>query len=164
MKEATFMESRTNVSLLLVAWLAVSGLALAQADRGIINGTITDSTGASVPEARVSATNAATGVAFATKSTSSGDFSIPALPVGLYQLRAEKTGFKAAVRADVIVSAGGTVTINVQLEVGAVTESVSVAATLELLQTSTAKVSTAVSPHRGVGGRPRSGGRHAKPC
>jgi hypothetical protein len=104
--------------------LCAIGMAIAQTDRGIINGTITDSTGANVPEASVTATNAATGVTFATKTTSSGDFSIPTLPVGLYQLRVEKQGFKSAVRAGVTVSAGGTVTINAQLEVGAVTESV----------------------------------------
>ena len=129
----------------IAASFCAIGLAFAQTDRGIINGTITDSSGASVPEVRVAATNTATGITFATKTTSSGDFAIPALRVGQYQLRAEKQGFKAAVRADVIVTAGGTATINVQLEVGAVTESIQVAATLDLLQTSTAKVSTAVS-------------------
>jgi hypothetical protein len=129
----------------IVAGFFAVALAFSQTDRGIINGTITDSTGANVPEARVSATNVATGVAFTTRSTSSGDFSIPALSPGLYQLRIEKQGFKAAIQAGVTVSAGGTSTINVQLEVGAVTESIQVSATLDLLQTSTAKVSVAVS-------------------
>ncbi|MGH9674304.1 MAG: carboxypeptidase regulatory-like domain-containing protein, partial [Bryobacteraceae bacterium] len=129
----------------LLLGLCVAGLALGQTDRAIINGTVTDSTGASVPEARVVATNAATNVTFSTQTTSSGDFTIPAMPVGTYQLRVEKQGFKAAVRAGIIVGAGSTVTINAQLEVGAVTESIQVAATLDLLQTATAKVSTAVS-------------------
>ncbi len=128
---------------LLCFCLAV--VAFAQTDRGIINGTVTDATGAAVPEARVTATNTATNVAFTTVTTSSGDFSIPAMPVGAYQLRIEKQGFKAATRGDVIVSAGGTVTINAQLEVGAVSESIEVAASVELLQTATAKVTTAVS-------------------
>jgi hypothetical protein len=122
-----------------------AAVALAQTERGIINGTITDSSGASVPDARVAATHTATNVSFATQTTNSGDYTIPALPVGTYQLRVEKQGFKAAVRQDIIVNAGSTVTINAQLEVGAVTESIQVAATLELLQTATAKVSTAVS-------------------
>jgi len=129
---------------ILVSFCAL-GLAFAQTDRGIINGTITDATGAAVPEARVTATHVATNVAYATQTTSSGDFSIPALPVGTYQLRVEKTGFKAAVRSGITVTAGSTVTVNAQLEVGAVTESIQVAATLELMQTATAKVSTAVS-------------------
>ncbi len=120
-------------------------LAFAQTDRGIITGTVTDSTGASVPDARVVATNTATNVTFQTQSTSSGDFTIPTLPVGSYQLRVEKQGFKAAVRSDIVVSAGNTVTVNAQLEVGAITELVQVTASVELLQTATAKVSTAVS-------------------
>ncbi|MEZ5354447.1 MAG: carboxypeptidase regulatory-like domain-containing protein [Bryobacteraceae bacterium] len=129
----------------LFAALAALSPVLAQTDRGIITGTVTDSTGASVPQCRIAATNNATGVAFATESTGTGDYTIPNLPTGTYTVRVEQQGFKAAVRSDVIVSAGSSVTINAQLEVGAVTESVQVAATLELLQASTAKVSTAVS-------------------
>jgi outer membrane receptor protein involved in Fe transport len=121
------------------------GLAFAQTDRGIINGTVTDSTGAAIPGARVVAANTATNVESTTLTTSSGDFTIPALPVGTYQLRVEKQGFKAAVRSNIVVAAGSTVTINAQLEVGAITESIQVTATLDMLQTSTAKVSTAVS-------------------
>jgi hypothetical protein len=129
----------------LVFALSLAVVALAQTDRGIINGTVTDSTGAAVPEARVVVTNIATNVPFTTQTTSSGDFTIPTLPAGTYQFRVEKQGFKAAVRSDIIVAAGGTATVNAQLEVGAVSESVQVEASLELLQTSTAKVATAVS-------------------
>lgn len=129
----------------LSLFLCAAGIVFAQTDRGIINGTVTDSTGAAVPGARVAATNTATNVGFSTETTSSGDFTIPALPVGTYQVRIERQGFKAAVRNEVIVTAGATITFNAQLEVGAVTESVQVTASLDLLQTSTAKVSTAVS-------------------
>src|SRR5687767_8857820 len=126
-------------------FLLTAMLVFAQTDRGLINGTVTDSSGAAVPEANVVATNRATNITLTTQTTSSGDFTIAAMPVGTYNLRIEKQGFKAAVRSDVIISAGGSITVNAQLEVGAVSESVQVAATLDLLQTSTAKVSTAVS-------------------
>jgi hypothetical protein len=119
--------------------------AFAQTDRGIINGTVHDPSDANVPGARVTATNTATNVGWTTESTSTGDFTIPALPVGTYQVKVEIQGFKAAIRNDVIITAGGVATINVQLEVGALTETVEVAASLDLLQTSTAKVSTAVA-------------------
>jgi hypothetical protein len=125
--------------------MSLAAVALAQTDRGIINGTVTDSTGAAVPEARVTVRNVATNIPFSTQTTSSGDFTIPTLPVGTYQLRIEKQGFKAALRDDIIVAAGSTATVNAQLEVGAVSESVQVEATLELLQTSNAKTATAVS-------------------
>jgi hypothetical protein len=126
--------------------LAVSAITIfAQTDRGIINGTVTDSTGGAVPGARVTATNEATGVGSATETSSGGNFTIPALTVGTYILRVEKQGFKASVRSDVIINSGATVTANAVLEVGAVTESIQVTGALELLQTSTAKVSTSVS-------------------
>jgi hypothetical protein len=129
----------------LMAWLGLAGLAFAQTDRGIINGTVTDASGAAVPEARVSAVNTATAIVLATQTTSTGDYTIPAIPVGTYTVRVEKPGFKGAVRNDVVVSAGSTVTVSAQLEVGAVTESVQVQASLDLLQTTTAKVASAVA-------------------
>ena len=93
----------------------------------------------------ITVTNNATGVGFATQSTSSGDFTVPNLPVGTYSMRVVRDGFKAAIRNDIVVTAGGTVTANVLMELGAVTETIQVAASLELLQTSTAKVSSAVA-------------------
>src|SRR5688572_11547207 len=127
------------VKRILLFSLLTAAIAFAQTDRGLINGTVTDSSGAAVPEANVVATNKATNITFTAQTTSSGDFTIPAMPVGTYNLRVEKQGFKAAVRSDIIISAGGTITVNAQLEVGAVSESVQVAATLDMLQTSTAK-------------------------
>jgi len=135
----------TCVARHLAGWILAAVWASAQTDRGIITGTVTDSSGAAVPAARVSATNVATNTGFSTETTSSGDFTIPALPVGTYNVRIEKTGFKSAVRRDVILNSGATVTMNATLEVGAVTESIQVSASLDLLQTSTAKVSTAVN-------------------
>ncbi len=126
--------------------VALASLPLwAQTDRGIITGTVTDSTGGSVPDAKVTATNTATNVVFATQTTSTGDFTIPTLAVGNYTLKVEKTGFKSAIRSAITVSSGNTSTVNAQLEVGAVTESIQVAGQLDLLQTSSAKVATAVS-------------------
>ena len=127
------------------ASLCFAAAACAQTDRGIITGTITDATGAGVPAAHVSASNTATNVGLSTTTTSSGDYTIPSLPVGTYQLRIEKPGFKIAVRNNITVTAGGTVAVSAQLEVGAVTESVQVAATVDLLQTTSAKVASAVT-------------------
>ncbi|MCL5744102.1 MAG: carboxypeptidase-like regulatory domain-containing protein, partial [Acidobacteria bacterium] len=119
--------------------------ATAQTERGIISGSVTDSSGAAVPAARVVATNNATNVTFTARTTGTGNFAIPNLPVGTYDFRVERDGFKSALRNGIVVSAGGTATINAQLEVGAVTESVQVTGTLEQLQTTTAKLTTAVS-------------------
>jgi hypothetical protein len=129
----------------LIAISLLAACALAQTDRAIVTGTVTDSSGAAIPAAKVTARHVATNVVASTETTSSGDFTIPALPVGTYEVRIEKQGFKSAVRAEVILNSGATVALPTTLEVGAVSESVQVAATLELLQTSTAKVTTAVS-------------------
>lgn len=129
----------------LIAISLLAACAFAQTDRAIVTGTVTDSSGAAIPGAKVSARNVATNVSASTETTSTGDFAIPALPVGTYEVRVEKQGFKAAVRSEVILNSGASVSVNATLEVGAVSESVQVAATLELLQTSTAKVTTAVS-------------------
>ncbi|MBI4909877.1 MAG: TonB-dependent receptor [Acidobacteria bacterium] len=120
-------------------------MAWGQTDRGIINGLVTDQSGAGVPSARVIVVNVSTNVVFSTTTTSTGDFTIPALPVGTYQLRVERQGFKTAVRTDIIVSAGSSITVNALMEIGATSESVQVSAAVELLQTSTAKVSSSVA-------------------
>jgi hypothetical protein len=120
-------------------------LAWSQTDRAVLTGSITDSSGAAVPGAEVRVTNSATNLATVSQSTNSGDFTVPSLPVGTYQVRVEKQGFKAAVRTGLILSAGATVTMNVTLELGQVSESIQVEAALDQLQTSTAKVSTAVN-------------------
>ncbi|MEP7364483.1 MAG: carboxypeptidase-like regulatory domain-containing protein, partial [Acidobacteriota bacterium] len=120
-------------------------LGVAQTDRAILTGTVTDASGAAVGGALIAVTNSATNVNSATQSNSTGNFTVPALPVGAYRVRIEKPGFKAAVRTDLILSAGATATLNVSLELGQVTESIQVEATLDQLQTSTAKVSTAVA-------------------
>jgi len=120
-------------------------LALAQSDRGVLTGSIADSTGASIPEARAVATNIATNVEFASLSTGTGDFTIPALPAGTYRLRISRDGFKTAVRDGIALSAGGEVRLNIVLEVGSLTESVEVTSTIEQLQTANARSVSQVS-------------------
>lgn len=130
-----------------LGWLPVvlAGSLWAQTDRGIITGTVTDATGAVVPGAKVTATNIATNVPFNTETTATGNFTIPSLPPGTYTLRVEARGFKTYERSNLIVAAGATVSANVTLEVGQITESVSVVGTLVQLQTETAKSATQVS-------------------
>jgi hypothetical protein len=62
-------------------FVAAAALLVAQTDRGIINGTVNDGSGAAVPDAKVTATNVGTNIGFATQTTSTGDFTIPAMPV-----------------------------------------------------------------------------------
>lgn len=124
--------------------LACSSLP-AQTDRGTISGTVTDSTGASVPGAKVTAVQTNTNSSFSTVSTSTGDFTIPSLPVGDYTVRVESQGFKASVTTGITITAGGSARVAAMLAVGAVSESVEVTASAVQLQIDDAKTSTSVS-------------------
>jgi hypothetical protein len=69
-----------------------------QSERGTISGTVTDSTGAAVPLAKVTVTNVATNSVMSTLSNPAGDYTIPNLPTGQYNARFEKEGFASAAR------------------------------------------------------------------
>src|ERR1039458_8101104 len=73
----------------LIGLCAVANL-LAQTDRGVITGTVKDVSGAVVPGAQVTAIQTNTNANFKTKTTTSGDFTVPSLPVGTYQVRHRK--------------------------------------------------------------------------
>ena len=92
----------------------------------------------------INAINVDTNVAFATQSTGSGNFTIPALPVGAYRVVAIRDGFKSFTRSGVVISAGGEVRVDIVLELGAVAESVLVTSTAEQLQTNNARITTQV--------------------
>ena len=103
-----------------------------------IVGTITDTTGATVPGAKVVARN--TGTSFVHESVTSpqGDFYLPNLNSGSYELRVEAAGFKKVVRSGIILRINESPRIDIQLEVGDVAESVQVDARPPLLETETA--------------------------
>ena len=128
----------------LLAVFAVASL-LAQTDRGDITGTVKDSSGAVVPGAQITAIQTSTNASFKTRTTTSGDFTVPSLPVGTYQVRVENTGFKSFLATNVIVAAGATVPLDVALELGATQQTVEVVANAQLLQTEAGRVATEVS-------------------
>src|SRR4051794_19365956 len=134
---------RTVPFLFLSACAMVS--VFAQTDRGVITGTVKDTSGAVVPDVQITAIQSGTNANFKTKSTTSGDFTIPSLPVGTYQVRFEITGFKAQITSSVIVAAGATVPLDVVLELGTTQQTVEVVATAQLLQTEAGRVATEVS-------------------
>jgi hypothetical protein len=129
--------------ILLSAFSAIP--LLSQGDRGVITGTVTDATGAIVPGAVITAIQKSTNTSFRTTTSSSADFTIPSLPVGEYQVRAEKPGFKTRITDNVVITAGGTARVDASLEVGTTQQSVEVIAAAQLVQTENARVSTTVS-------------------
>src|ERR1051325_10940409 len=103
------MRTRRGIlCLILLAAVSTASL-LAQGDRGVVTGTITDTTGAVVPGAAITATQKTTNTSFKTTTSTTGDFTVTSLPVGDYLVKAEKPGFKVSVTDNVVITAGGTV-------------------------------------------------------
>jgi Carboxypeptidase regulatory-like domain len=105
--------------------------ASAQTVTGAIRGIVTDSTGAIVAGAKVTATNAATGVPTTTKTNPAGEYSIRFLPVGTYQLIVEASGFKTATYGPFALEIDQTAKIDIPLSVGASESTVTVSAEVE---------------------------------
>jgi hypothetical protein len=130
--------------LLLAALLALSQVAFAQTDRGTITGTISDPTGAVVPNAAISIKNVATGAEYPTVSTGTGNYTVPALPVGRYNLSASAAGFNQYIQEGITVQVAQTARVDVVLKVGSTGDSVTVQADAPLLRTESAEQSRTV--------------------
>ena len=113
---------------LVMAFLGVSSLAWGQASSGTITGNVLDPTGAAVPEVEITVTHLATNVSTTVPSTAAGVYRILGLNPGEYRVEATVSGFKTFRQEPVIVFTGTTTTVDIPLEVGAVTETVEVLA------------------------------------
>jgi Carboxypeptidase regulatory-like domain len=107
----------------------------------VIQGHISDSTGASVPKALVKVTNERTGVSRTAFSAEDGYYRIPDLLAGTYQVRVELSGFKALEKSGIEVSAQSTTNLNLTLEVGEVTQTIEVTGQDTQVETTTARIS-----------------------
>src|SRR5438874_2723531 len=116
-----------------------------QGSVGTLNGTILDQAGAVVPGASVVLVNNATGEEHKTTSTSSGSYTLPYVPAGTYKLRASAPGFRTSEADNVILRVAQTLTVNVTLEVGAITEQVTVSDKPPLLESGTAEIGRYIS-------------------
>ena len=121
-----------------------------QGERGTITGTVTDSTGGVVTTATVTLRNAGTNIKTSAVSNAAGLYVFPALTPGKYDLSVEHAGFKAKRIANIPLATGTTVTIDTQLEVGAVTESVQVEASAVQLEMQTSGLSKVVESRKVV--------------
>src|ERR1700722_8227427 len=129
----------------LVGLLLVVSAAFAQSDRGTITGTVSDPAGAVIASATIEARNTGTGAVYPTASSGTGNYTIPQLPAGTYDLSVTVPGFKKYVRAGLQVEVAGNARIDVSLEVGSATESITVEAAATLLKTEGGEVSHNVS-------------------
>src|SRR5690348_2012428 len=135
--------ARFSVFALLVLALAI--VLPAQIQNGQFQGTVLDQSGAAVPNATVTATNAATGQSFTAHSSGSGFYSMNQLPVGTYDVKASAQGFKAAEAKAQTLNAGMIEALNFKLTVGEVTQTVEVTTAAPLVQTDDPRLSSTVN-------------------
>lgn len=126
-----------------------SPLARGQAVAGAqISGVVIDPSGAVVPGAKVTATQADTGISRTTVTTSTGTYSLPNLPVGPYSLQVEARGFIAYRQTGIVLQVGNAVTINVKLELGKTTQQVQVSANASMVETQSTAISQVIDQRR----------------
>jgi Carboxypeptidase regulatory-like domain len=133
--------------------LAVSVLSpslSAQTTYGAVTGTVTDQTGAAVPEAHVTLTNVGTTEKREQTTGPDGLYNFVNLIPGKYRIEVEKTGFKRITNPDVIVEVGQTARIDVALQVGERTETVEVTSETLLLQSETSSLGQVVEQRKAV--------------
>ena len=129
------------IAKLAATFFFVASFASAQDTRtATLVGAVTDSTGSVVPGAAVTVTNVETAVVSKGVTSSEGTYYVAFLAAGAYDLTVEAAGFKKHVQSGLVLRAGETPRVDLQLEIGAVSESVRVSATNPLLETETATV------------------------
>ena len=127
------------------ALLAFPGVLRAQSDRGSITGTVLDQAGAAVPNARVTATRVETGAVSNTVTTGTGNYTLPSLQVGTYNLTFEASGFAKYVQDGVIVQTVQVVRIDAKLQVGSSSQTVVVNSQGPILQTESVAMNQTVT-------------------
>ena len=113
----------------------------AQSDRGTITGSVTDPAGAVVASAPIEARNVATGGLYEAATTATGNYTLAQLPTGSYELSITVPGFKKYVRQNVVLGVAQTLRLDIHLEVGATTDSVTVTEAVALLKTESGELS-----------------------
>ncbi|MFN7919108.1 MAG: carboxypeptidase regulatory-like domain-containing protein [Bryobacteraceae bacterium] len=144
---------------------AGSASLLAQTNMGTITGIVTDRSEAVLPGTTVIARNTSTGAEARTVTSTTGNYLIPNLSVGTYEIRVSQAGFKTWSRPGIALSAGDNIRVDIMLEVGQVTERVEVTAEPTALKTESTEVSTTMEqklvdrvplPIAGIGGGMRN--------
>ncbi len=133
-----------SIALIFALIVIPSGMTFSQTNTSRITGTVTDSTGAVIPGATVTAINEATGVSNTQVTNDSGLYSFPSLILGVYTIKVELQGFKTAMNKGNVLQIGTPINVNVALQVGGVNEIVNVEGGYEKLESSSAKIGNVV--------------------
>ena len=132
----------------MFAIAAMTVFAQSQDARGNIVGRVLDPSGAVIPATEVKGVSDTTGVVISTKTNAAGNYVLPFLIPGMYTVTAEIQGFRKFERKNVQIRVNENVSLDIQMTVGEVTESVQVTAESPLLQTSEASLGQVVDERR----------------
>src|SRR5437016_10511888 len=130
----------------LIAFIALgTGLLFAQGSTASMIGSVKDASGAVLPGTTVSVKHLETGLTRAVEADASGNYSMPSLPVGEYELTAEKMGFRREVRRGITLVVGQEAVLNLTLQVGSVVQQVTVTEEAPLVNTTMASTSGVIT-------------------
>jgi hypothetical protein len=135
-------------SLLVVLCGSLAVPAVAQQTTGTIIGRVLDQSSAAMPGVTVTAVHTETGFTRTAVTDTSGDYRLAALPVGVYDLTAEITGFKNLTSKGLIVNVGQTIDIPLKLEVATMSETINVSGETPMIQTTSSAVGGVVDVRR----------------
>src|SRR5260221_9516066 len=121
--------------MLLIIFLTVPISVFSQGSTGTILGVVKDPSGAPVPGAKVTASNAETALTRTATSGEDGAYRVPALPVGRYTLRFEHEGFKTQIQEGLVLTVSAEMLVNGAFEVGSISQSVTVTGDVPLVNT-----------------------------
>lgn len=129
-----------SLSVFAALYVLLSTAVFAQSDTAQISGYVRDATGSVVPNATVTVKSEATGLERRTTTNDSGYYVVSSMPPGFYTVAVEGTGFKRFQKTGNKLDPNIAATINANLEIGTVTETVDVVATAATVQSETATV------------------------
>ena len=128
--------------IVVVLFCILAPIAFGQGNLGGVTGVVLDSSGAGVPEARLTLTSIQTNSSHTALTDAAGAYTFRGIPPGTYRLETEKEGFKKYVQENVAVLTATVTTLDLNMSLGAVSESVTVSSASVALQTTTPEVST----------------------
>src|SRR5438067_2874766 len=134
-----------RVALAFTGFLFSSLGIFGQESGGTISGSVLDPAGAAIPAANVTATEMRTGVQTPTKSDASGHYNLPFLPSGEYQIEAAAAGFRSFVRRGITLASSDHPLIDLRLEVGQASQTVTVSADAPMLEVANSSISQSIT-------------------
>lgn len=137
-----------TILMLALGLFSLSRTSFGQAVNATLLGTVADSTGATVNNAKVTATNTATSTVYESITNSTGNYTIPNLPPGSYSVTVVAQGFKKVTRQNIDVLINSSTRVDFDVAPGSVSEEVMVSTAPPLLQTDRADISTKLETHQ----------------